>query len=253
MGIGMMMNGFGRMALAIAVLAGSTVLHAQEDGPVSSPALKAGDAWVFDDIEEKGTTGFAEHRLDLVIESVGGETMTVGIKPDGAPTAFQDHLVGADWSQRRLLNGQQSVTTQPFRFPMAKGQKWTVDFNDPTRRGNQLSAHIHRTYTVAGWVDVSVPAGHFRALEVVADGVDEAMVQMPATASASAMAVPGGSASISTAQRGGIGKLVRSTHAELYYVPGVKNYVKSVEEQYNTDNVRVMRHTQNLVSFTPAT
>ncbi|WP_206241718.1 hypothetical protein [Novosphingobium terrae] len=248
----MMMNRFGRIALAITALAGTTMLHAQEDHPVAPPDLKTGDAWVFDDIEEKGTTGFNQHRLDLVIESVGGAMMTVGVKPDGAPTGFQDHLVGADWSQRRLLNGQQSVTTQPFRFPMAKGHQWTVDFTDPTRRGNQLSAHIHRTYTVAGWVDVSVPAGHFRALEVVAEGVDEAMIQVPATASASAMAVPGGSASISAAQRGGISKLVRGTHAELYYVPGVKNYVKSVEEQYNTDNVRVIRHTQNLVSFTPA-
>jgi hypothetical protein len=39
---------------------------------------------------------------------------------------------------------------------------------------------------------------------------------------------------------------------EFYYVPALKNYVKSIEEQYDTDNVRVSRETRVLVSFKPA-
>jgi hypothetical protein len=225
---------------------------AQGSDDVPLPALKVGDGWVFDEVDEKGASGFSQRRLDYIIDRLDGETMMVGVKPDGAPIGYEDHLVGADWSQRRMVDGRNTVTTRPFEFPMAAGHKWTVDFIDPTRRGNQVSAHIHRTYSVVGWEDVTVPAGHFRAIKVVADGVDEAQIEVPAVASANVAAAPGGSTSVAHSQRGGVGKLVRGTHAEIYYVPAVKNFVRMVEEQYNTDNVRVMRHTLNLVGFKPA-
>jgi hypothetical protein len=232
-------------------LIASSAISAQ-DTPVQSPVLKVGDAWVFDDVSERGTAGFSEARINMVVERLGGETMTVGVKREGAPTAFEDHIVGADWSQRRLVDGQQTVTTRPLQFPMNVGRKWTVEYVDATRRGNQLSAHIRRTYSVAGWVDVTVPAGHFHAIEIVAEGTDEGTIEVPSVAGATAMAASSGSTSISHAQRGGVGKLTRVTHAEFYYVPEVKNWVKSVEEQYNTDNVRLSRQTRSLVSFTPS-
>ena len=31
--------------------------------------------------------------------------MVVGVKPDGAPVNYQDHIVGLDWSQRLLADG----------------------------------------------------------------------------------------------------------------------------------------------------
>lgn len=224
---------------------------AQDAGPVPAPALKVGDAWVFDEVNERGTTGFNQRRLDFLVERLDGETMAIGVKPDGAPTNYEDHIVGADWSQRRMVDGHNMVTTRPFEFPMKIGQKWTVDYVDPLRRGNQLSAHIHRTYTVAGWQDVTVPAGSFHAIKVVADGVDEAQVEVPAMAGTASVAGSGGATSVAHAQRGGVGKVVRGTHAELYYVPSVKYLVRSIEEQYNADNVRVSRMTLNLVSFKP--
>jgi hypothetical protein len=227
-------------------------LGAQEGGAVQAPAFKVGDAWVFDDINERGTTGFTQRRMDYIVDRLDGETMMVGVKPDGAPIAYEDHLVGTDWSQRRLVDGRNAATTRPFEFPLVAGHKWTVDFTDATRRGNQLSSHIHRTYSVAGWEDVTVPAGHFHAIKVVAEGVDEAQIEVPSVASANVAAAPSGSTTVAHTQRGGIGKLVRGTHAEFYYVPAEKYFVRMVEEQYNTDNVRVSRHTMNLVSFTPA-
>jgi hypothetical protein len=62
----------------------------------------------------------------------------------------------------------------------------------------------------------------------------------------------GGTASVTHAQRGGIGRLSRVTHGEFYYAPEIKAEVKGIEEQYNTDNVRITRQTRSLVNFTPA-
>ena len=233
---------------AFALVASASRLDAA-DSPVAPPAFKAGDTWVFDQTDEHGQTGFQQRRVDLAIERLDDETMMLGIKLDGAPTAFEDHLVGTDWSQRRVVDGQETTTTRPFSFPMAVGQTWTIDYVDTTRRGPQTSDHVHRTYKVVGWEDVTVPAGTFHALKVEARGVDKGTIEVAASAASAAVAGSGGATTMSHTQRGGAGTLTRATYAEFYYVPALKNYAKSIEEQYDTDNVRVSRETRLLVSF----
>ena len=247
-----MLKSFGPLTLALSLLTISTGVWAQAGDTVQSPVFKVGDSWKFGDVIENGTTGYSETQFDMVVERLDDTTMIVGIKHDGASAALEDHIVGADWSLSRLIDGRQTVTAEPLEFPMGVGRKWTVDYVDPTRRGNQSSFHVHRTYSVVGWSDVDVPAGHFHAMKIIADGVDEAMIATPASAGSSVVASPGGTASMSHAQRAGIGKLVRTTHGEFYYVPAIRYWVKSIEEQYNTDNIRVSSQTRSLISFTPA-
>ena len=38
---------------------------------------------------------------------------------------------------------------------------------------------------------------------------------------------------------------------QFYYVPEIRNFAKSVEEQYNVDDVRISRQTRQLIRFTP--
>lgn len=216
---------------------------------VPAPAFKIGDSWVYDQTTEKGQTGFAQMRLDLVIERLEGDSMMVGLKRDGAPTAFEDQEVGTDWSHRRLVDGQGTATTRPLTFPMTVGQSWTIDYVDTTRRGAQTSNHVHRTYTVIGWEDVTVPAGTFHAIKVVAKGVDKATLEVASTAATGAVVGSGGATTVAHTQRGGIGELTRATYAEFYYVPELKNFAKSIEEQYTPDEVRVIRETQTLASY----
>jgi len=238
---------------AFALLLGiSAPAAAAPAASVPAPAFKLGDSWVYDQTTEKGPSGFGQVRLDLVIERLEGETMMVGIKADGAPTAFQDLEVGIDWSQRRIIDGQDRMTTRPLSFPMSVGQSWTVDYVDTNRHGAQTSAHIKQTYTVVGWEDVTVPAGTFHAIKVVSKGIDKATIEVANTAVAGMVAGAGGATSVAHTQRGGTGQLTTSAYAEYYYVPELKNYVKTIEEQYNTDNVRVMRTTRALVSYKAA-
>lgn len=220
--------------------------------PVPSPSFAVGDVWVFEDTVERGTQGYDERRLNLRIERTGPETMLLGIKRNGAPGPYEDHIIGADWSLRRIMNGHEGVTARPFVFPLTIGQSWTVDYVDPTQRGQQSSLHVHRTYRVVGWEDVTVPAGRYHALDVEASGVDQAMVTAPSVVTGSATSSATGSTTATHSQLGGTRQLTVNFHADLYYVPSVKNYVKSVEEQFNTDDVLVKRETRQLVSFQPA-
>ncbi len=221
------------------------------DDPVQAPAFAAGDTWIFDQTVERGTQGFDQRRLDLKIERSDADTILVGLKRDGAPGNYEDHLVGSDWSIRRVLNGQDAPTARPFAFPLTVGQTWTVDFTDPTVRGSQTSLHVHRTYKAVGWQDVTVAAGTFHAIKVESSGIDQGTFAVPNAVAGSAVSSAEGGATVTRSQRGGLRLLTTKYHSDMYYVPTVKNYVKSVEEQYSTDDVLVSRQTRALVSFHP--
>ncbi len=122
---------------------------------------------------------------------------------------------------------------------------------EPTPQGRQTFAHFHETYRVVGWETVTVPAGVFRALKIEENGMADARIASPATATSAAVATPSGGATMAMTQRAHEGVVRVITYAAFYYVPGIKYYVKSVQEQYDSDNVRMSRDTDALVSFKP--
>ena len=227
------------------------LLLALASPPAAAPAptLSVGDTWTYDRVYERGSAGFDERRVDLRIDRVGAETMVVGIKPSGAPRDFEDHLSGLDWSQRRLLNGQQTVTGRPFAFPMFVGKTWTAEFTDPTVRGRQTSTHTKTSYRVAGLEDVTTPAGVFHAYKVVAEGTLEAQMSAAAGGVSGVTATPSGATTVTHVDRSGPTTAHATTYEELFYDPKVKYFVKTVEEQYDSNNVRVSRMTQTLQGF----
>ena len=225
---------------------------AAEVQSVAAPQFKAGDGWVFERSIERGTTGFTSERLALQIEQVRGDTMVVGIKIDGAPGAFEDHIAGLDWSQRRVVNGEETTTSRPFNFPMSVGKTWKADFVDPNRLGPQLSSHVQTTYKVVGWEDVATPAGTFHALRIEGSGSVKAQMAPSASVIGGAAASPGDATLVTHSQVTAAHDAYFTTFSVLDYVPSVKYYVKSVEEQYNAENVRIRRSTDVLSSFKAA-
>jgi hypothetical protein len=211
--------------------------------------LQSGDGWVFDRSIQQGANGYSDQRLALVVERVDSDAMVVGIKPDGAPGGYQDHIVGLDWSQRRIIDGQETVTGRPFSFPLTVSSAWTADYDDPTPHGQQLYAHVHRTYRVVGWEDVVVPAGTFRAVRIEMRGTIEARLAAATAPLSGAATAPSAIAGASTAEQTQSRTVHVLNNATLFYVPSVKYFAKNVEEQYNSENVLTRRETNVLVSF----
>lgn len=238
--------------LLLATSAPAVATSGPSSGDVQAPVFKVGDDWIYDVSVEKGPTGFKQVREDFRIERVDGDTMLTGVKLAGAPTNYEDHLLGADWSKRVMVDGEEKVTTRPLKFPMRAGDTWSIDYTDTLHRGNQLSDHVRRTYTVSGWTDVTTPAGTFHALKVVAKGVDDILIQTPAAVAGGTVATSNGATSVAHTEKGGLRRFTRVTYGELDYVPALKNFAKTVEEQYTPDNVRVSRETHVLESFAPA-
>lgn len=238
---------------AFAAPASLSALAAADPVSVPAPTLNPGDTWVYDQALQRGTNGFSQSRLDLKIERVGADTMVVGIKPDSAPIQFEDHIAGTDWSIRRIVDGQETVTGQPFSFPLVVGKTWTSDFADSRPLGLQLSGRYHTVYKVVGWEDVVTPAGTYRALKIEANGTIEAQMAAAAAAAGGGVVTSSGGTATSRVARSPAHTAHGLEYKEFYYVPAVKYYVKSVEEVYNGDNVLTHRDTRTLVSFKPGT
>lgn len=220
--------------------------------PIAAPDLKPGDSWVFDRSSERGTSGFSDQHLDLKVEHVGVDTMVVGIKLEGSPTDFEDHFMGVDWSQRRLIDGQQTMTARPFAFPMEVGKTWTTDYVDPTRHGLQVSAAHHATYKATGWEDVTTPAGTFHAMRI--EGDDKVKVEFMAANAAigGAVSTADGATVIAKTNKAGPHTEYMEVFSTFDYAPAVKYWVKAVDEDYNSDNIRTRRRTDVLLSYKPA-
>jgi hypothetical protein len=237
------------LLLAAALAATPAGVHAADPAVVPPPQMRPGDSWVFDQTFERGTAGFSQNRQDLRVESVDSDAMVVGVKPEGSPTNYEDHVLGLDWSKRRNFDGKDVVTTRPFAFPLAIGKTWSADWEDPTRRGNALSARFHADYKVVGWEEVTTSAGAFRALKI--EGLVHVDARMAAASAASMAGSAGAGGGVSSAQVAHLPE--RTVHEtwrdQLYYAPEVKNYVKFVSEHYNADEVRILRQTDLLVSY----
>jgi hypothetical protein len=225
--------------------------HSYPDSPgLPAPTYVAGDTWVFNRTHENGKA-FSQERVMLRVERVGADDMLLGIKPDGSPADFEDHRVGLDWSESRVVDGKPMITERVFSFPLKVGETWQEDYVDPRRQGMQTFAHIQKTYKVVGWEDVTVPAGTFHALKIEANGLLTATVSIPATAVSAAAGSAGGATSVARVERARSGVLTQPTYRALYYVPEIKTYVKIVYEQYDSENVRVKRDTGELAWFKP--
>jgi hypothetical protein len=233
-------------ALAFTSASATTTDHSVS---VTAPDLVAGDSWVYDDTHERGTTGYSQQRVDLAIQRVGNDTMIVGIKPDGAPINFENHIVGLDWSNRLIVDGKEIITGRPLAFPLTKGKTWVSESKDSEQRGRQTYTHWRRSYKVIGWEDVKVPAGTFHALKIQSESTGDAWVAPITTMTNAVAATAGDSTSISHTHASRATLVHVIEYSDFYYAPEVKYFVKTVDEQYNSDNVMTGRNTRALVSY----
>lgn len=150
-----------------------------------------------------------------------------------------------------MLDGQPAVTGRPFKFPMAPGDLWTVEFHQAELHEGQTNSHWRVTYQVIGWTDVTTPAGTFLALEIRETGSTEAEKTIPQMVTATAVATHSKTTKPGRAKRA-LRQIIRNTvYGEFYYVPSIKYYVKYFQEEYNADNIRTGRDEDVLISFKP--
>ncbi len=239
------------LALAMLCFGGPFSARAADPASVPAPTFRVGDTWVVSRTEARGEAGFNQRTFVNRVERVSNDTMVLGSKIDGATTDFVDHLVGSDFSLMRVINGQETVTSKPFNFPLVLGKTWTVEFTDPRLTGPVQSTHVHAIFKVVGWEDVLTPAGKFRALKIEDNG--SIVAQIGATTRSIGGGQTNGSGAAAAAQTVRIPPHIEriTEYQEIFYAPEVRHLVKQIYEPYNGANVRMGRDTETLASFTP--
>ena len=216
---------------------------------IELPVVKAGDSWVYKTTSEKGQNGWAEKHFESKVIHAGATSILLAIRENGSTQPPKEQLVGSDWSRFRNVNGEEKVVNRPFVFPLKEGNTWETDFTEDHPNKGHKTEKLHSDYRVIGWEEVDVPAGHFRAVKIEAEGYWKAVLEPSVNVTSSTQANQSGSTVVmqsqKVTQRSATGRIYKA----IWYVPQVKRYVKSIEEYYNAGGIRNERYTDELETY----
>ena len=220
---------------------------------VESPAVKVGDTWTYRMTTEKGPNGWTQARDDITVSRVSQSTIFFDVKQTGSTQAPREIFAGNDWSRSRDVGGKETVVNRPFQFPMSQGKSWELSFTDGSPGNkNHKSEKFDTRYSVVGWEMIEVPAGKYRALKIEAEGHWQAELAPGQTVMQGAQSNAGGTTMATEVKNVAAGETSGRLYKAYWYVPEIKRWVKSVEEDYSSGGVRNERFTQELESFKAA-
>lgn len=152
-----------KKAAMAAFFIAATAAQAQ-DAP--RPLVQAGDTWTY-----RRTDHLEKQQVILKFEVTFANDKVIHLVQTNPLTGKEGDLSAtAEWNT--LSSGRDGIFTPHtglLRFPLKPGDSWKSTYTVKFPR-QDYEAVQERTVTVAGWEDVRVPAGRFRALKVVSDG-----------------------------------------------------------------------------------
>jgi hypothetical protein len=148
---------------------------AQSDAPVARPEVKVGDQWTYRrmDYWKNRTTSTYQLRVTFA----NGKSILAVVEEGGKE--FDSSYTG-DWNAIVSAFDQAVISpdTGLLHFPLQRGASYASAFQlDATKREAGARAiqgvstsDLDLKVKVAGWEDVAVPAGKFRALRIESEG-----------------------------------------------------------------------------------
>jgi hypothetical protein len=154
--------------LAIAACLGFAPVAAlaQTDAPVPRPEVKAGDRWTYNSMDYWGNrvTATRESVVSIANDKIIQTVVTEAGKPE------TDESFTPEWNGVSTTLATFYPESGALRFPLRVGGKHNVTFEMAFGPQRNWRARHDRTVEVVGWEEVTVPAGKFRALKIVAGG-----------------------------------------------------------------------------------
>jgi hypothetical protein len=220
---------------------------------IDRPDIRAGDTWVYRTTEEKGTSGWNQTHDELTVTRVTASAIYFTVKASGSTQAPKELFMGKDWSRIRDINGKETLVAQPMQFPLSPGKSWTVKFTEDSPSKTFRTETWDNNYSVVGYEDIEVPGGKYHALKIEAEGRWSAVLAPGETVVQGTEIHTSGATMSTQVQKTADGKEVSGRlYKAFWYVPEIKRWVKSVEEDYSNGGVRNVRRTMELESYRPA-
>jgi hypothetical protein len=201
--------------------------------PISQPTFMTNDTWSYRLTILSGGT-LKESHTTFTVTRVGSDGILVTETTDANPGHVRSTMFGRDWSKRRSINGKETTVLQPLSFPLNVGKAWQVEYTELNPNPQKLRETDVYPFKAVGWEDIAVPAGKFHALKIESEGRWTADVT-PRVLNNAVVARHGTIAAQTTEQRVVQGVRVSGRFYKCFwYVPEVKRWVKSIEENYNS-------------------
>ena len=216
------------------------------------PALREGDSWTYRLTTEKGQSGWNQTHEEITVTRVTATTVFMSMKASGSTQPPKEVFGGNDWSRSRDVNGKETVVSRPLSFPLSQGKSWEVVYQEDNPNKHHKSEKFENHFTVVGFETLEVPAGKFRALKIESDGHWEADLAPEQTVVQGAQSGQGGATLVTEVQKTTAKHVTGRLYKAYWYVPEIKRWVKSIEEDYSSDGVRNERFTVELESFKAA-
>ena len=224
-------------------------LAAAGDPPsVATPKLHANDTWTYVATVEN-RTGWHQARVETILDHASAMSIAISNKQVGAPTPPVEEIFGPDWSRIRSVNGKETIVNRPLAFPLTVGKTWTLAYMEEHPNRAWLRRQVHLTYTVTGWEDVTVPAGTFHALKIEGEGQWTGTTAPHVAAAAGSRVDAAGATTVTQTARSGPTTVTGRIYRAYWYVPAVKKWAKSQEEDYTPGGIRNERLTNELEAF----
>ncbi|MEI7614563.1 MAG: hypothetical protein WCK63_16815 [Betaproteobacteria bacterium] len=220
------------------------------------PAVKPGDTWSYQTTLEQSAnqmmqtpSQWSEKHYEITVIRSSSTGILVSRKERGSKLPPLEVMAGSDWSKYKSINGEETIINQPLKFPLEQGKSWELKFleNNPSRDFKSVETRLN--YVVAGWEEVSVPAGLFKALKIEADGKWKSERESSTNVSTNIRADAGGVTTVMQANKAKPAPSTGRMYRAYWYVPEAKIYVKSIEENFFSDGSLSRRSTEELESF----
>lgn len=157
-----------KVLLALLLFTVPILSSGQSDAPIRRPEIRVGDSWTYRSTnllapgthEHETRVSFADDKLILTVSTR---------KSDGKEF---DASWTPGWNAVRSYSEfMYRPHTGTFRFPLRIGDEYEAKYELLRPRAHTVVSTTTRTVKVVGWETVEVPAGTFRAIKVVAEGL----------------------------------------------------------------------------------
>lgn len=236
------MKSLGTLLLSLGLAAAA---HAQT---AVQPAVRAGDTWTYRITTENAKSGWNQIREAIAVTRVTSSLIYVTAHRVGSTQPPKEAFQNLDWARLRDVNGQETVVNRPLAFPLAAGKTWELHYTEQHPNKAFKSEQIAQTYRVVAIEPIEVPAGTFTAFKIEAEGHWTAELE-PQSIVQSAETSGAATALATQAQKARVEPATGRLYKAFWYVPEIKRWVKSVEENYANGGVLNERTTLELESF----
>ena len=152
--------------VALLLLALPALCAAQADAPVPIPEVKPGDWWVYQRMDYDDDKPRGRYEMRVVFS---GRGVIQVVNTQGDHDKEVDVTFTSEWNGVSMQGRVFYPHTGLLKFPLQVGASYKSVY-EVVQTKSRASSKDEKEVKVVGWENITVPAGKFRALKIVAEG-----------------------------------------------------------------------------------